>query len=111
MNSLSVDGRAVTVGVARQTEFARIDDTTSDVDCVVSIKHADLETLANGTLNQDDLDITGNRQTLSQWLDLHDTFDLWFNVATPWYRRMANLSGPFKTRKKHAQLPKRSKAD
>ena len=79
----SVDGRAVTVGVARQTEFARIDDTTSDVDCVVSIKHADLETLANGTLNQDDLDITGNRQTLSQWLDLHDTFDLWFNVATP----------------------------
>jgi alkyl sulfatase BDS1-like metallo-beta-lactamase superfamily hydrolase len=27
--------------------------------------------------------ITGNKNLLSDWIDLHDKFDMWFNVVTP----------------------------
>jgi alkyl sulfatase BDS1-like metallo-beta-lactamase superfamily hydrolase len=78
-----VDGAAVVVSVARQTEFARIGDVSSAVDCTVNLKAADLEGLAAGTVNADDLAVKGDKDALTEWLNLHDTFDLWFNIATP----------------------------
>jgi alkyl sulfatase BDS1-like metallo-beta-lactamase superfamily hydrolase len=78
-----IDGEAVTVGVARQTEFARIGDESSAVECTVALQAKDLEALAAGTVQAADLDVTGNAEAFSRWLALHDSFDLWFNVATP----------------------------
>ncbi len=78
-----VEGELVTVSVARQTEFARIGDATSEVDCTVSLKATELEGLAAGTVKPADLAVTGNEETLTQWLNLHDTFDFWFNIAAP----------------------------
>lgn len=78
-----VDGRAVRVGIARQTEFARIDDISGDVACTVSLRSEDLEALAAGTLDIQTLEISGDPEVLALWLNLHDSFDLWFNIATP----------------------------
>ncbi|WP_439144069.1 alkyl/aryl-sulfatase [Planktotalea sp.] len=78
-----VDGEAAVVSVARQVEFARIGDTASAVDCAVTLGAEDLEALAAGTLSAKDLDVSGDIKALTQWLNLHDTFDLWFNIATP----------------------------
>ena len=78
-----VGSDVVTVSVARQTEFARIGDTSSTVDCTVSLKATELEALAAGTVKPETLTITGDEQALTEWLNLHDTFDLWFNIATP----------------------------
>ena len=79
----NVEGDAVTVSVARQTEFARIGDTSSLVDCTVALTAADLEGLAAGSLDPADLTVSGDKDALKEWLNLHDTFDLWFNIATP----------------------------
>ena len=78
-----VGSDVVTVSVARQTEFARIGDTSSTVDCAVSLNTKDLEALAAGAVNLESLTITGDKNALTEWLNLHDTFDLWFNIATP----------------------------
>jgi alkyl sulfatase BDS1-like metallo-beta-lactamase superfamily hydrolase len=78
-----VDGAPVTVFVARQTEFARLDDTDTAVDATVTLAQPQLEALAAGQLSPSECDIAGNGTTLAAWLDLHDTFDLWFNIATP----------------------------
>ena len=47
-----------------------------------------LEALCSGTLTVADaleqgLIITGDQTSVAQWLALHDSFDLWFNVVTP----------------------------
>ncbi len=78
-----VDSKAAVVSIARQVEFARIGDTASAVDCTVNLEATDLEALAAGTLSAKDLDVSGDKKALTQWLNLHDTFDLWFNIATP----------------------------
>ena len=78
-----VEGKTVTVSVARQTEFARLDDSETDVDCSVSLSVSDLESLAAGTIEPTRLKVSGDAAVLHKWLDLHDTFDLWFNIATP----------------------------
>lgn len=78
-----VGEQVVTVGVARQTEFARLDDRDAEVECTVTLSAKDLELLASGTLDLAFVDVTGDQDALQRWLDLHDTFDLWFNIATP----------------------------
>ena len=78
-----VDGEAAVVSVARQVEFARIGDTSSAVDCTVTLEATDLEALVAGPVKPEDLDVSGDKKALTQWLNLHDTFDLWFNIATP----------------------------
>jgi alkyl sulfatase BDS1-like metallo-beta-lactamase superfamily hydrolase len=79
----NVGGDVVTVSIARQTEFARIGDTSSTVDCAVTLDATGLEGLAAGNSDPEGLTITGDKAALTKWLDLHDTFDLWFNIATP----------------------------
>jgi len=39
--------------------------------------------LAAGQIAPDTLAIEGDAGAVQRWLDLHDTFDLWFNIATP----------------------------
>ncbi len=78
-----VDGTPVTVSIARQTEFARIGESAASADVVVTLSQAQLELLAAGQLSIDAIDISGEQKLLQRWLDLHDRFDLWFNIATP----------------------------
>lgn len=78
-----VGEQVVTVGVARQTEFARLDERDAEVECTVTLSAKDLELIASGTLDLALVDIDGDQHALQSWLDLHDTFDLWFNIATP----------------------------
>ena len=78
-----VEEQSVSVSIARQTEFARINDATSTVDATVSLNASDLEALASGVLAPESVQIDGDTTALKRWLDLHDSFDLWFNIATP----------------------------
>ena len=78
-----VDGSPVHVSVARQVEFARVGDTQSAADVEITLSQAELEALAEGDGSTNTLTITGDRSVLAAWLDLHDSFDLWFNIATP----------------------------
>lgn len=80
---LNVGKDVATVSVARQTEFARIGPSTSKVDATVTLSQAELEGLAAGQIAPDTLAIEGDAGAVQSWLDLHDTFDLWFNIATP----------------------------
>ena len=57
-------------------------------DAKVSITLALLEQLAAGEISLDDAvaegaNIKGNVNAVSQWLALHHTFDMWFNIVTP----------------------------
>ncbi len=86
--NFNIDGQVVSLGVARQAEFARADATHPSPDAEIQISQSQLENLTSGalTLNQarnEGVHISGNVEAISQWLDLHDTFDLWFNIVTP----------------------------
>ena len=83
-----IGDRTVCVCVKRQTEFARLDATNPKTDATVSITIAMLEQLAAGTLSLEDAmsegaKIQGNIDAVRQWLALHETFDMWFNIVTP----------------------------
>ena len=72
----------------RQTEFARLGAMDAKADAKVSITLALLEHLAAEEISLDDTvgegaDIQGNINVVRQWLALHQTFDLWFNIVTP----------------------------
>ena len=77
------------VEVNRQTETVRTGDAAQagNVDATVWLTLAQLERLSNNTLDLDSaestLKIKGNPTTVQQWIDLHDRFDLWFNIVTP----------------------------
>lgn len=86
--NFTVDARTACVWVVRQTEFARVDYACDAADVSVVISLRQLEALAGGKLSvteavQGGALITGQRELLDTWLDLHDTFDLWFNIVTP----------------------------
>ena len=83
-----IGGRTVCVTVKRQTEFARLDATNPKTDAMVSITIPMLEELAARTLSIEDamsegVEIQGNIDAVRQWLALHETFDMWFNIVTP----------------------------
>ena len=83
-----IGDRTVCVSVKRQTEFARLDATNPKTDATVSVTIAMLEQLAAGTLSLEDAmsegaEIQGNIDAVRQWLALHETFDMWFNIVTP----------------------------
>lgn len=76
------------VCVARQTEFARINHQSADADLEVKIEKQQLEALASRKLPleavvSEGLQIEGPLSLFQKWLDMHDNFDLWFNVVTP----------------------------
>ena len=83
-----IGGRTICVSVKRQTEFARLDAIDPKADAQVSITIAMLEQIAAGTLSLEDAiskgaNIQGNIDAVRQWLALHVTFDMWFNIVTP----------------------------
>lgn len=70
------------VSVARQTEFARIGDGQADVaDVRVRATREALEARMNGQPGE--VAIEGDAALFDRWLALHDSFDLWFEIATP----------------------------
>ncbi|MDD9909117.1 MAG: MBL fold metallo-hydrolase [Ahrensia sp.] len=86
--NLDCDGEQAMVCVARQTEFARMGVGSDRADAGLCISKAQLEALASGTLTPDAVieagaKLTGDKAAIQTWLGLHDSFDLWFNIATP----------------------------
>jgi len=90
-----VDDRVARVEVKRQTETARtgaaatdITNTTGEVDAVVYLSLEQLEKLSNNALDfavaeSEGMTIEGNCEVVQQWIELHDSFDLWFNIVIP----------------------------
>lgn len=86
--NFNIDGQAVALVVSRQTEFAREGAAHSTPDAEVQISQAQLEQLTSGALTVDQAraegaKISGDPNVIDRWLELHDTFDLWFNIVTP----------------------------
>ena len=85
-----VGERLARVEVNRQTEIVRTGEAakTGEVDATVQLSLDQLEQLSNNTLDLDTavvkgLQIKGSLHVVQQWIDLHDHFDLWFNIVTP----------------------------
>ena len=85
-----VGERVARVEVNRQTENVRIGDAAKvgDVDAVVHLSLEQLEMLSNNALEFNSVEaqgikIEGSQSVVQQWIELHDDFDLWFNIVTP----------------------------
>jgi len=83
-----VDGQDVSLTVARQAEFARINARHPSPDARLRIPQTMLEQIAAGALSLDGAlaggaVVEGDGTAVEAWLDLHDSFDLWFNIVTP----------------------------
>ena len=83
-----IGGENVSLTVARQAEFARMNASHPVPDARVTITLALLEELSAGAITLDDAKtrgarIEGSDAAVSDWLALHDTFDLWFDIVTP----------------------------
>jgi len=86
--NFEVEGEMACVCVARQTEFTRINYQSDNADLKVTVQKQQLEALASGSFALADavaqgVQVEGPLSLLQEWLDLHDTFDLWFNVVSP----------------------------
>lgn len=86
--NFNIDGQSVALGIGRQTEFARAGASHPAPDATVDISQAQLEQLTSGALSidqarSDGVKISGEPEVIRQWLDLHDSFNLWFNIVTP----------------------------
>lgn len=86
--NFNVDGQDLSVTVLRQVEFARMNAAHPKPDAEITVSLPLLERLANAELSAQDAQaegalIKGNADAFNQWLDLHDTFDLWFDIVTP----------------------------
>ena len=86
--NLMVDGHAVYLSVIRQTEFARLQAAHESPDATLVITLSLLEKLTTGESSLDQAlkegaGLTGDRKAIVKWLDLHNRFDMWFNIVTP----------------------------
>ena len=86
--NFNVDGQDLGVTVLRQVEFARMDAAHPKPDAEITVSLPLLERLSSGELTLKDAQaegalINGSADALSQWLALHDTFDLWFDIVAP----------------------------
>ncbi len=72
------------VSVARQTEFARTvdQDMVDQADVTVTATRSALEARMSGQAAAE-IVLDGDSALFERWLELHDTFDLWFRIATP----------------------------
>lgn len=83
-----IGGRDVSLTLARQVEFARMDARHPAPDARIRIEQALLERLASGEVTLEDAQsqgavVDGSAETVVQWIALHDGFDLWFDIVTP----------------------------
>ncbi|MEL7099308.1 MAG: alkyl sulfatase dimerization domain-containing protein [Pseudomonadota bacterium] len=74
--TFDVSGRCVHVSIQRQTEFARIGATEGPV---IPVTQPELEALAAGTA---DPHTFPHGAELARYLAMHDSFDMWFPLAT-----------------------------
>ena len=89
--AFTIAGETACLSVTRQVEFARMDASAQDIasaDAQVTITLPLLEQLAAGAISLDQAvsegaAIKGDKAAVGQWLDLHDSFDMWFNIVTP----------------------------
>ena len=84
----SIAGADVSLGIARQVEFARMNARHTAPDARVTLSLALLEQLSAGAITLKDakaqgVKIEGREEAVSEWLELHDTFELWFDIVTP----------------------------
>ena len=83
-----IDGEELGLSVARQTEFARPGSFYEHSDATISISLVLLEQLAAGEMSLAGAEaagavIEGDAGIVQKWLDLHDKFDMWFDIVTP----------------------------
>lgn len=69
------------ISVARQTEFAQIGEHHQAADVTATATRDAFEARMNGQAAE--IKLEGNDDLFERWLGLHDTFDLWFKIATP----------------------------
>lgn len=86
--NLQVDSQQACVSVKRQTEFARMEHQAPNADVTISTNKTILEALASGTaslseLADNQIQISGREAAVQEWMQLHENFNLWFNVVTP----------------------------
>lgn len=84
----SIAGADVSLGIARQAEFARMNARNSAPDARVTLTLTLLEQLSVGAITLEDakakgVKIEGREEAVSEWLALHDSFELWFDIVTP----------------------------
>lgn len=83
-----VDDGQISVAVNRQVEFGREGILAENAEATVSLTQSQLEALGAGALTVADLtdaggEIEGDMDAVARYFDLHDTFDLWFDIVTP----------------------------
>ena len=86
--NVKTDGSIVGVSVARQCEYGRPDVANKEATATLDIERVDLEALIAGGLDLDEWlsnggVIDGDKATVKTWLDIHDRFEMWFNIVTP----------------------------
>ncbi len=86
--NFSVNGTQISLVVERQVEFARINAAHNAPNASISISQSLLEKLASGEVSIEEACgqgavVDGDTMVISQWIDLHDSFDMWFDIVTP----------------------------
>lgn len=83
-----VGEKVASVTVKRQVEFTREGTLVKEADVTITLSQKQLEALGSGQKSIDDLVgegavVEGDQTVITQWLELHETFDLWFDIVTP----------------------------
>ena len=89
--AFTIAGETACLSVTRQVEFARMNTAPEDsanADARVTITLSLLEQLAAGAISLDEAlsggaTIAGDTDVVRRWLDLHDSFNMWFSIVTP----------------------------
>ncbi|MGB7318453.1 MAG: alkyl sulfatase dimerization domain-containing protein [Planktotalea sp.] len=86
--NFNVDNAQAAVTVCRQVAFVREGHLASNAQASITISQAQLEALGGGKLSIEDamkegVIVEGDTAVVTRWLDLHDSFDFWFNIVTP----------------------------
>ena len=70
-------------------DASRVNSWSEDADLAVSLSRFTLNDIAYGRISIDQavareaLNVTGCVETFKAYLDMHDQFDLWFNIIEP----------------------------
>ena len=86
--NVKTGGEIAGVWIARQCEFGRPGVPNDSATATIEISRSDLEALIAGSLTLEDWlasggNIEGDRATVETWFDIHDSFEMWFNIVTP----------------------------